>query len=207
MAVTISFNPVVQTNFPDVFSVTTTGYVQGAFLDDPATRFELAQGIVSLSATQPMWGGLFITESLPTPGSEADEVTSVLAPATTSGAITGITTINQGAAMVQTPQSTTPVSAAGMAINFFRVGSGARIAMQATSAAATAWQGGSILPTTLYWDTSNLWLTNTSGSGIIGPLSYKVVSINVGNSKVVSYSSGTGWANWSDTGSTVVLQI
>jgi hypothetical protein len=40
-----------------------------------------------------------------------------------------------------------------------------------------------------------------------GAFPCKVIDVNVGNSKVVSYSSSTGFANWTNTGSTVLIQI
>ena len=63
-------------------------------------------------------------------------------------------------------------------------------------------------PQSIYWDTTNLWLTNASGGGIIGPITNVWIDvINIGNSRVVSYSGTTNFANWTETGSCVVLRI
>jgi hypothetical protein len=217
----IAFNPVIQTNFADAFSVQTVGYVQGTFLDDPAIRFELEQGIVSPSATVPMWGGVPVLFSLPTAGTEADEVGTVLTAAS-STTINGWTVFNQAAAMITTPQSNAPQAAPGMSINYFRVGSGARIALQATATAAAAWYGATEYPSTIYWNTSTYMLTNTSGGSNVGPLSgYRVVAIDINaNSKIVTYNSSSGFVYWQDQppppsgtygapayGTCVVLQI
>lgn len=197
MASNIAFNPVIQTNFPDVFSVQTTGYTQGTFLDDPAVRFQLEQGVVSPSATAPLWGGLPVNFALPTSGTEADEVGTVLTLATT-GTPNGWTVFNQAAGMVTTPQSNAPQAAPGMSTNFFRVGSGARIAVAATAAAAAAWYGATEYPTNLYWNTTNLQFT-TSSSGAIGPFSYRVAAVDINaNSKIVTYNSSSGFVYWQD---------
>lgn len=213
----ISINPQTQTNFAGSFFVTSDGFTQGDALDDPAIRFSLRKGIVSPSVTQPMWGGLAISETMPAglSGSPAisDDLESILAPATSltggaAGCLTGFTVFNQATAMIQSAQSRVPMSGAGMAINFYRLGSKARIPLQALSTAATAWAGGVVDPTTVYWDTNNLWLTNASGSGIIGPISGVLIEhINSGNSRVVSYNSTTNFANWTETGYTAVLVI
>src|ERR1017187_2103989 len=102
---TISINPAIVTNAAGTFYTTSEGYVQGTVQNDPAVRNQLAAGIVSLSATAPMWGGLAITESLPVSGVEASSVFSVLAPATALANITGWTVFDQAAAMILSPQS------------------------------------------------------------------------------------------------------
>ncbi|MHB8816949.1 MAG: hypothetical protein ACYDAE_27310, partial [Steroidobacteraceae bacterium] len=87
MTASITYNPVQQTNFPGTFFTSSEGYVQGEVQDDPVARFALRSGIVSSSASTPMWGGLGIIESLP--GANAvDQINSILAAATTSS-ITG----------------------------------------------------------------------------------------------------------------------
>src|ERR1700683_5462625 len=128
----ININPVLVTNAAGGFSVQSTGYVQGVLLDDPVTRYKLNSGIVA-SGSGPFWGGMGITESLTTPGTEADEIGAVLALATSQANLTGFTVFNQAAAMIQTPQSPAPLAAATMAINFVRLGSGAHIAVAASN--------------------------------------------------------------------------
>lgn len=52
-------------------------------------------------------------------------------------------------------------------------------------------------------------ITPTTGTLVAGggALPCQVVDVNIGNSKVVSYSAATGFANWNNTGSTVLIQI
>lgn len=226
-AAAITLNPNVQTNFAGTFFVSSDGYTQGDALDDPAIRFSLRKGVVVSSATNPMYGGLPISESM-SPGltggsfpftGESDELQSVLAAAAnisagTAGCYTGFTVFNQSTALVQTAQSRVPMGAANGAINFFRSGSKARIPVQALLAAATAWAGGVVDPSTVYWDTVNQWLTNASGSGIIGPLpGVWVEAVNLSNSRIVNWnvnSAGyatSGFLNWYEAGATAVLVI
>lgn len=199
-------NPVLTTNALGSFAASSTGYVQGVMLDDPVARFALLTGIVSPSASQPFWGGMGITESLPTAGTEAAEIGSVLALATSQANLTGFTVFNQGAAMVQTAQSPVPLSAQSMAINFVRLGSGARVVVACSSTVAAAFAGNPI-NTAAYWDYTNQVLLSAPGGTAIA---VKVIDVNVGGSQVVNYNSGTGFATWTRSGSTActaVIQI
>jgi hypothetical protein len=201
----ITINPVQTTNAAGSFYASSTGYVQGVLLDDPVTRFKLNQGIVGLAVTTPMWGGEGITESLWTPGAtgESDAIGSVLTLATAQANLTGFTVFNQATAMVQSPQSPAPLAAAGMGVDFVRFGSGARIAVAISNANALALEGGAI-NVALYWDyTNQVLLTSPGGTAIAA----KLVDVNVGNSQIVSYNSGTGFATWNRTGSTAVIEI
>jgi hypothetical protein len=199
----ITLNPALVSNAPGSFYTTSDGFVQGTMEDDPASRFALASGIVSTAATSPMWGGMGITDSLATPGTTSQSLRSVLTLATSQANLTGFTVFNQAAGMVQTPQSPVPLASAGMGINFFRLGSGARIAVACSNAVATALEGGASNQA-LYWDYTNQVLLNTPGGTAIN---VKVIDVNVGNSQVVTYNSGTGFATWTRTGSCAVIQI
>lgn len=215
----VSINPAQQTTFAGTFFVSSDGFVQGDAQDDPNNRYNLRKGIVSTSVSQPMWGGLAISELLAsgTGGvgatAPAGDLQSILAvganlTAGTAGCVTGFTVLNQATAMFQSAQSRVPMAPAGGAINFYRLGCGARIPLQALGTAAQAWlSAGYVDPQTIYWDTNNLWLTNTTGSGIIGPFTTLTLdAINVANSQVVSYNGTTNFANWIN-GACVVVRI
>jgi hypothetical protein len=212
----ISINPAIVTNAAGTFYTSSEGYVQGTVLNDPAVRYQLAAGIVSPSASAPMWGGMAITESLPTAGTEASSVTSVLALATALANLTGWTVFDQSSAMISSAQSPVPLSGAGGAINFYRTGSRARIAVACSSAVAASLAGGVVNPT-VYWDYTNQVLA-TSGTGA---LAVKVVAVDkVGNSQIVNYNSGgsnetlssgfiliPGAAAWTYNGYIAVIEI
>ena len=219
----ISFNPAIQTTFAGTFFSTSEGYTVGDALDDPAIRFSLRRGIVASSVTQPMWGGLAVTETLTSGGigvgstNPALDLQSILSPATSNSAgnaagLLAWTVFNQATAMLMNAQSRVPMAGSYGAISFYRSGSKARIPIQALPAAASAWAGGVTDPQTIYWDVTNLQLCNaSSGTGIgttIGPLTNVTIdSISIGNSRVVSYNGTTNFANWVETGSCVVLVV
>lgn len=199
----ITLNPALVTNAPGTFYVSSDGYVQGTMEDDPVTRFALASGIVATNATSPMWGGMGITDSLANPATVSQSLRTTLALATSQANLTGFTVFNQATAMIQTTQSPVPLAAAGMGINFFRFGSGARIAVACSNAVAAAFEGGASNQA-LYWDYTNQVLLNAPGGTAIAA---KIIDVNVGNSKIVSYNSGTGFATWTNNGSCAVIQI
>lgn len=199
----LTINPALVTNASGSFYTSSNGYVQGVQLDDPAKRYALLSAVVSPSASAPMWGGEGVTVSLPTAGTEAGELGAVLTLATSQANLNGFTVFNQASAMIQSPQSPVPLAPASGAINYVLIGSGARIVVACSNAVATALAGGSITAA-LYWDYTNQVLLNAPGGTAIV---VKVVDVNVGNSQVVSYNSGTGFATWTRTGSTAVIEI
>ncbi len=207
MTASVNFNPIQTTNFPGTFFVQTDGFVQGVMEDDPVARFALRSGVVSTAATVPMWGGIAIAESLAggTTG-VVDQVNSILAAASSVNGVTGFTVFNQASAMVITNSSNVPLAGSSMAVNFFRFGSGARVSVNTPAAVASELAGGSISPT-LYWDPVAYQVTTVSTSNVALPASVKLSHVNVGNSKVVSYATGTGYATWTNGGSALVIEL
>lgn len=200
----ITINPALMSNAPGSFFATSEGYIQGFALDDPAVRNELCAGVVAPGAANPMWGGEGITESLPTAGTEADSVSSILALATSQANLTGFTVFNQSAAMIQTAQSPVPLAPATGGINFYRFGSGARIVVQCSSAVAAALAGGAVNQA-LYWDYTNQVLLNAPGGTAI-PATLVGVGLG-GTAQVVTYNSGTGFATWNRAGFVAIIKI
>lgn len=208
----ITINPQQITNAAGTFSITSNGGMQGMFMDDPAIRNELVSGIVSPAQSTPLWGGMGITESLPTSGVEAASIGSVLGLATSQANLTGFTVFNQSLAMINSPQSPVPLAAAGNgstgpggAINFFRMGSGARIWVACSSAVAAAYAGGTSasIYTATYWDYTNQVLLSAPGGTAIGVRVLKVDT--AGTSMIVVYSGGL--ATWNYSGYAAMIQI
>jgi hypothetical protein len=155
---TISFNPALTSNAAGGFSVQSTGYIQGMMIDEPATRFQLAGGILATAETLPMWGGVAIVEALQGVGTyqnSAQAANNVLgntiSRALTTATITGFSVLNQQSAAIVTPQSNVPTEQPGQTVNFFRFGSGAKIAVQCDPALAAALQTNSV-STQVSWD-------------------------------------------------------
>lgn len=195
----ISLNPMATTNAKGLFSTNSNGFTQGDAQDDPAVKFALAGGTLDVAATTPLWGGIPIAESV------ADSVlgnTVIQADDTT--APTGICVYNQAFAGITTPQSTAPLFSAGMSVNFYRFGSGARIPLALDPAAVSI--DGELISTTVYFDYTNNWVTAVQ-PGTQPALPVKVLKISTQNNKTVSYSSVTGNANWATDGLVAVVQI
>lgn len=154
MVATISFNPLVTTNGLGSFNIQSAGYIQGTALDSPAIRNSLAGGVLAAAETLPMWGGVGIYELIPgAVGTPAGVLGGPVGRANSlSGAngLTGFSVFDQDHSMVNTPQSPVPLAASGMSVHFYRLGSGARIAVAIDPALVNL--DGSIITTGVSWD-------------------------------------------------------
>lgn len=155
MTASVAFNYMPTTNAAGAFNTNSAGDVQGMFRDDPAIRYQLSGGYLSSAELIPMWGGVAISEAMrPNPTITGPNGQSLTGPdnviggaitratqiATGTNSLTGFSVFNQAYGMVITPQSSVPLAGSGMQVNFFRMGSGARIvvACAATLSAITA---------------------------------------------------------------------
>lgn len=132
----LSFNPMLTTNALGSFGVEWTGGFQGTALADPAVRFQLAGGILATSETLDMYGGIAISENIPSPGVAVPSPTlgGLIKRATTLAQVTGFSVFDQNYAAINTPQSPVPLSAGGQMVNFYRFGTNARIWLNADPA-------------------------------------------------------------------------
>lgn len=195
----VSFNPGLTTSPAGTFTATTQGYIQGDFAnDDPAIRLSLASGVVASTVTQPVWGGMAISESLTATGEGS--LGNSLALATTVANTTGFSVFTQGYNMVQVPGNSVQVSTSGMTIPFFRTGSKAQIKVKCSSALLTAVESG-LINQQVEWDYTNQQLIPYA-SGTALPV--QVLSASA-NSQVVSYDSGTGAVSWAAGNVAVIL--
>ena len=166
MTATLSANYVNTTNAAGTFNVESAGWVQGMFVDDPAIRFQLAGGVLASTETLPMWGGVGINEivtpvgtytppsSLPPVsalGGYITRATNVTAGA--AGQLTGFSVFNQAYGMVISTASPVPLAGSGMQVNFFRLGSNARIVV-ACAASLVSLEAGPITAQ-VSWDFVN----------------------------------------------------
>ena len=169
MVATLPFGYVKTTNAANTFTVTSNGGMQGTFMADPAARFALAGGLVSQTATRPMWGGMGITEDIPYPfGTSGGPYPAAplggnIVEATATTNLTGFTVFDQAWNMVNSPVSTVPLAGSGMSVNFFRLGSGARLWVACDPGLASL-EGGAINQN-VSWDFNDQMLQEYVASG------------------------------------------
>lgn len=198
----INMNPILTTNAKGLFSTNSNGFTQGDAQDDPAVKFALCGGVYDAEATAPMFGGLPVQEFVPTAGS--DVLGSVIKAAADDANPTAFTVYNQAFGGLTTPQSNAPAFLPGMSVNYYRLGSGARIPVALDPASVTL--EGDLVSTTVYWDFTNGYLTTTQ-PGTQDALPVKVLRVSTQNNKTVSYDAVTGYANWATDGVVAVIQI
>ena len=204
MSGSIAFNPMLTTNAQGLFNTNSAGFTQGDAQDDPAVKFFLAGGIVTSSASTPLWGGLPISEDIPAAATQPGTNTlgSTIALATNLANTTGISVFNQGYGGVTTPTSTAPQFAAGSSINYYRFGSGARIPLRINPALVSL--DGGLITQQVSWDYTAQWITTYDGTNAF-PV--RILNISTTGNKTVSYNSGTGAVNWIYTEAVAVCLI
>lgn len=192
----ISFNPQLTTSPSNTFLTSTEGYVQGATLDDTSARMWLNSGVIASTVTQPVWGGMAITESVPASNSLGGNLTIASAAAN----VTGFTVFDQAHNMIIVPGNSVQQSLAGMTAHYFRLGSNIRIAVQCDATLANNLAGGAINQQ-VSWDFTNQKLIAFASTA----LPVKVLSVSA-TSKIVSYNSGTGALTWT-VGAAAIIQL
>ena len=195
---TISFNPQLTTAPASSFQVDTKGFVQGAFFDDPTARLQLTAGIIASTVTQPVWGGMTISEGVNVPN--ANQAGNPLTLAANYAGLTAFTVFNQANNMIIVPGNTVQQAVAGMSMSYFRLGSNARIAVQCSAALANTLSAG-LTNQQVSWDFVNQILVAFS----VTALPVKVLEVNT-NSKIVSYNATTGALTYT-TGACAIIQI
>lgn len=193
----IYFDPMATLTALDSFVADTQGYVQGTVLDDPAVRFQLESGQIAASVTQPVWGGLPITLTVPA----SPELGSAITLSTAYANIDGWSVFNQAHNMVLTPGNNVPQAVAGMTANLFRIGTLARIVVKCDPTLINTLAGGAANQQ-VSWDFTNNQLIAFSTTAL--PVVVEAVSTT---SKTVTYNSGTGALTWSNSGSVAVIRI
>jgi hypothetical protein len=158
MATNLAISPYSTTNSPGAFNISSKGYIAGQALPDPALRNELAGGILANTETLPMFGGVGISELILTSTSNSlprGELGSTIVRATTltplaAGVLTGFSVFDQNHAMVASPSSPVPGIGGNGQVNFYRLGSGIRIAVACAPALVNL--QGQLITSQVSWD-------------------------------------------------------
>lgn len=200
MANSVSINPMLTTTGAGLFDVVSDGLVAGVAFDDPAIRYALAGGVLATSETLPMWGGLPIFENIPASTSNG-VLGSTVGRAADYAHITGWSVYNQAHNMITTPQSTAPTVGGGGSVNFYRAGSGARIAVPIDPALVSL--DGGLITQQVSWDfTANQIIAFSSTA-----LPVKILYIAATNCKRVVYDNVNNVANWNTNGACAVILV
>lgn len=176
MSVTVQGYPLATTVGQGLFNASANGLVQGTAYPDPATRWALRQGILAAAETLPMLGGVALYATIPQPLSLSPaRPTSTLG--TPVGRATGITgsfplagfsVFDQNYAMVNFPGNPVPIIGSGGGVFWYRMGSGARIAVACSPNLVNI--EGSPIGTQVAWDFTNQQLepyTSTTLSALV----------------------------------------
>jgi hypothetical protein len=174
--------------------------------------FNLAAGLVASTETDPMYGGIGITEAVPAnPGSppttpDPSQGGSVARATNISAAgaalsLTGFTVFDQDYSMINSPGSEVPLASAGMQVNFYRLGSGARIVL-AIDPALVGLYGG-VITQQVSWD----FTLQRIIAFAVTALPVKILKVQPTNSMVVQFTPGSGVANWNRNGAAAVVLI
>lgn len=135
LSATLPFNPLLVSSPANTFDVVSTGAYQGSLEADPTVENQVIQGVVAKVAPFPLYGGVPIIEAL------VDENTlshTYINVSPTVNEITGVTTNFQSVGTYIYPGSNVPQAPVNGNINFFRLGSNARIWMNASAAAVAS---------------------------------------------------------------------
>lgn len=197
MVANIAFNPALTTNAAGSFAVATDGYIAGTALNDPAVRYALAGGVLAAAETIPMWGGVGIFEDT----GSSSQGGSVGRAANLAG-LTGFSVFDQNHSAINTPQSPVPLLASGGMVNFYRLGSRARVAVECDPALASL--VGGLITAQVSWDFTNQKLIAYDGSNA---LPVKVLDINVAASMTVVWDNVNKFATWNRAGSCAIILL
>lgn len=208
----ISIDPNVTTNAAGSFGVTWDGLMQGVAEPSPNAMFNLAGGIVAPTETDPMYGGIGISEAVPlNPGSPPTtpdpSLGGYVARATNisnAGAalsLTGFTVFDQDYSMINSPGSQVPLASKGMQVNFYRLGSGARICVAIDPALVALY--GNVITQQVSWDFTNQRLIAFA----VAAVPVKILKVVPTNSMTVLFTPGSGVANWNRNGAAAIILI
>ena len=151
MSAAISFNPQLTTVSAGLFNTQSVGLVQGTAYPDPAINYKRTSGVLASTETLPMWGGVGIYTNIPgVAGGPVEQLGPVVGRATTLANLVAFSVFDGAYGMINTPQSPVPLAATYMQVAYYRLGSGARIAVQCDPALATLI--GDLTTTQVSWD-------------------------------------------------------
>jgi hypothetical protein len=208
MVATIPYNPYGQIGGnAGLFNATSTGLRQGTAYGDPSTRYRSRAGLLDTAETLPMWGGIGVYANVPggagNPSYSLGPIVGRATALTGSKKLVGFSVFDEAYAMVTTPQSPVPLSASGMQVNYYPLGSLARIVV-ACDPSLTSLRGSTVSNPGVAWDFTNQLLVPELGTLTISSGTYNnttgaivltmaaPITFSPGDSVTLASLTGTG---------------
>ena len=171
MSLNLTINPYATGNAAGSFSAASGGYVAGTAQVGPETRYKLAGGVLNSTETLPMFGGVAVYEQVNNPAYSttypSHDLGNLIGRATTvtqtsSTGIAGFSVFDQNDSAINSPNNPVPLIGTGGQVNFYRLGSGAKIVVAADPGLVSL-ENGSI-SANVSWDWNNQILVPYSAS-------------------------------------------
>ena len=206
----LTWNPYAQTTASGMFNIQSDGLIVGTAMPDPAHRYDLAGGFLAATETLPMFGGVGISENVPkhTPQPQLSDtlggavIRATAAAGTAAGSLTGFSVFDQNYAAVNNPQSPVPVTANGGLVNFYRLGSLARLVL-AIDPTLISLEGG-IITQQVSWDFTNQKIIAFATNA----LPVKILLVLATNCLVPVYTAGPpATCTWNYNGAAALVVI
>ena len=230
MVATIPMNPYAQTGGnTGLFNATSTGLRQGTAYPDPSTRYRLRAGLLAQTETLAMWGGVGVYANVPGGSGNPNYALGTIVGRAVSltdatKPLAGFSVFDEAYGMVTSPASPVPLIGSGGQVNYYPLGSLARIVV-ACDPALISLRGGPIAAA-VAWDFTNQLLvpelgtlTISSGTynnttGVITLAMSAPVTFDAGDSVTLASLTGTGayasldgtWTALTAAGTAVTLQ-
>lgn len=175
MTASVTIQPYAQTvGNAGLFNATSTGLRQGTAYADPSTRFRLRAGLLATTETLPMWGGCGVYAFVPggtgNPSYTLGPIVGRATALTGTYKLAGFSVFDEAYGMITSPQSTVPLAGSGMQVNWYPLGSLARIAVACDPILADL--RGANISAAVSWDFTNQLLVPELASQTISSYTY-----------------------------------
>lgn len=234
MSATVSIQPFNQTvGNAGLFSTTAKGFRQGTAMADPSTRYRLRAGLLASTETLPMWGGVGVFANVPGSPTNATNVPNPALGTLVGRAVSltdavkplaGFSVTDEAYGMITSPQSIAPLATSLQQVNYYPLGSLARIVVAADPALLSLRTGP--INANVSWDFTNQLLVPYLPTQVISSGTYNnttgVITLTMaapqtwdaGDAAVLASLTGTGafaslngtWNSLTVSGTTVTLQ-
>ncbi|CAB4132085.1 hypothetical protein UFOVP136_34 [uncultured Caudovirales phage] len=214
MAFALTLDPMATNAAGDLARIQSDGLFQGQVLVNPYTNAGLDAGIIASTETYPLYAGLPVSLGIDTLDAKRGNVVRKSVVGGVAAGIQGFTVSqNAGVMGFQTPTSPVPLFPQGSSINFYPLGSKARIVVQIDNTLAATFDGTILINTPVRWDFTNdklvAWVSGTDAANlqITGIRIIQVALATTSQNRAIAYNTGTGLATWDTTKSLAVIEI